>query len=187
MQIKQIMGCIGQYIINKKSQKIDFPLTQCSTKLTGDTVNFSHYTNKSYQDIIDNMTNLRSKIKIPDDSLLVEEIIANYKNDFALNKKIFANIHENSQNLPHKTLKELSELDTIIQQSVLPRNITLYRGAKIKDFGVANISRDDFLKRFYKKNRLFKIPIYPETSLDKNIGVNFAQKHGNDGILFKIH
>ena len=96
----------------------------------------------------------------------------------------FSNINLGVRN-GHET--DDAMLSYIIKSSPMLENAVLYRGCGPYDFGVefASMQSEEFLDIFFKKGDYFTIPIYPNTSLDKNIALKFARQDGR--ILFKIN
>lgn len=82
------------------------------------------------------------------------------------------------------------QLDYIIKNSKLPKNLRLYRGCTAYDFGVdfAGIPTDKFLDYFFEEGKYFKIPIYPNTTLDKEIlKERFSDVFSRGNIIFIIN
>jgi len=77
-------------------------------------------------------------------------------------------------------------LDRVIAQTKIPRSTTLYRVSTPMDFGLPNVTTEDFIKRFYKKGKVFSIPIFPNTSLERNVAENFLY-NDQRRLMFKIN
>src|SRR5574344_923138 len=150
-------------------------------KLEGDVVQIKQC---DYRDIINNMLKQRSRITNNNRPLMQPELrLAQYKDNYiGLNRRIREDIRGEDA-LNRYDQADLKELDDLISQSSIPRNTTLYRGATPYDFGLDQLNSSGFISKFYKKGRCFNIPIYPETSLEKSIGEDFARNK----ILFKIN
>lgn len=87
-------------------------------------------------------------------------------------------------------IEDIRALDAVIKQGSLPQNTTLYRGASPIDFGLYEMNDDStsFIDKFFKKNRLFRIPIFPETSLKYEIAHKFASSCPKQRrLLYKIN
>lgn len=92
-------------------------------------------------------------------------------------------------NIRHGEPTKTKHLDYILENSKIPENATLYRGATPYDFGIecSTISSNKFLDYFFKKGEYFKIPIYPNTSLNKNIVLDrFGRPRFDGKIIYKI-
>lgn len=139
---------------------------------------------KEYDDVVQKMIAQRKNIiNTVNDGFPLEVTLSNIKDNYlAENRYIRSKIMKASCYSSYLEA-ETQRLDKLIEQGYIPRDIVLYRGATPYDFGLSHISSQEFIKKFYKKGRLFKIPIYPETSLDKEIGKSFAKNR----ILFKIN
>lgn len=147
---------------------------------------------KEYSRITKNMIAQRANMTNPiEEGVTVEQQLRGYKDNYiGLNREIRNKIRESLGEedlgfLGENCLQaETSLMDKLICQGYLPEKAVLYRGATPFDFGLADMSGSEFIQKFYKKGKIFQIPIYPETSLDKAIGEGFACE---GGLLFKIN
>ncbi len=145
---------------------------------------------REYSDVISDMTAQRSgMVNTVEPEISVEQMLAHWKDNYIganreIRQKIMSDLgDENACYFESIIKEELPKIDKLISQSCLPRSVTLYRGASPYDFGLADLSSKDFIQKFYKKGKVFEIPVYPEVSLDKTIGEKFASNR----ILFKYN
>jgi len=141
-----------------------------------------------YTDIAEDMLKQRATmVNTVNPNRTVEETLAGFKDNYVCQSRdIKNNIMTQlgyGDGYVTKNMEHCLKLDRLIAQGRLPRAATLYRGASPYDFGLHAMDSKEFIKRFYKKGRIFKIPIYPETTLDRKIGEEYAKKR----ILFKIN
>lgn len=143
---------------------------------------------KEYNDVVKNMIAQRKQTVLDDNACSLDKILQNYKDNYIpANREIRWKIMDDlgvEDVFPSQKYLDFAtkEVDSIVSQNFIPRDIVLYRGAGSYDFGLS-LSPKDFIDKYYKKGRLFKIPIYPETSLDKSVAKSFAEEN----ILFKIN
>lgn len=143
---------------------------------------------REYSDITENMIQQRANmINTVSPNHTVEETMACFKDNYVsqsrdIKNNIMMQLGDENAILT-KNLIHCIKLDELIAQGKLPRAATLYRGASPYDFGLHKMDSKEFIKRFYKKGKIFRIPTYPETSLDKKIGEEYAKGR----ILFKIN
>lgn len=148
------------------------------------------YILRNTKNLIENMIKQRNFIKINGGKSINDKLAESKSHFVEENRKIRENIHNYLYR--NQPLQDLSfELDNSIKQSKIPEDVILYRGTCPYDFGLLDMS-DEFIEKFYKKDRLFQIPIFPSTSLKKSIGEKFAQKYTSDdlnlkGLLYKIN
>lgn len=152
-----------------------------------------------YQDFIDEMVRLRGRIQpYVDDygSKFTAEIMADSINlDYlyankAIKRYLLKDIsYTNNEAFGKELLRDIPQIDHIVNQGYIPRDITLWRGGSANDFGYSFMQTKDFLSRFFKKGKKFRIPCYLETSLDKNVSMDFALGNINKGnaILYKYN
>lgn len=183
-------------LVAMKPVKVNTAGLKLAPKLKGDVVEISQQTNcliknpKEYDDIVQNMVMQRKNmINTVHENTPIEETLQNFKDNYItanreIRNKIMSELGNEDAIYSANFLRtSTSKLDNLIIQGYLPKDTILYRGATPYDFGLSDISSQEFIKKFYKKGRLFKIPIYPETSLDMKIGESFA----NGNIMFKIN
>lgn len=186
----------GKSLLATRPVKVNIEGLKYVPKLKGDVVQISQQTNrwtknlKEYDDIVQNMVMQRkSMINTVHENKPIEQTLQNFKDNYIganreIRNKIMSDLGDEDAIYSANLLRtSTSKLDNLIIQGYLPKDTILYRGATPYDFGLSDISSQEFINRFYKKGRLFKIPIYPETSLDKKIGESFA----NGNIMFKIN
>lgn len=145
---------------------------------------------KEYDDVVQNMiAQRRNIINTVNDGFPVEVTLNNFKDNYIgvnrdIRNKIMKALGDEDAFYSVQYFKDSTQrLDKLIEQGYIPRDTVLYRGATPYDFGMRDLESKEFIKKFYKKGRLFKIPIYPETTLDKEVGESFAKNR----ILFKIN
>lgn len=145
---------------------------------------------KEYDDIVQNMlAQRRNIVNTVNEGTPVEATLRNIKDNYLgvngeIREKIWEALAYEDACCDTNNLKILTQkFDKLIKQGYIPKDTVLYRGATPNDFGMKDLKSNEFVKRFYKKGKLFKIPIYPETSLNKEVGKFFAANN----ILFKIH
>ena len=145
---------------------------------------------KEYDDVVSKMiAQRRNIINTVDDDFPVEVTLNNFKDNYIgvnrdIRNKIMKALGDEDAFYSVQYFKDSTQrLDKLIEQGYIPRDTVLYRGATPYDFGMSDLESKEFIKKFYKKGRLFKIPIYPETTLDKEVGESFAKNR----ILFKIN
>lgn len=88
-----------------------------------------------------------------------------------------------------KLTNEILNLDMAMRKSKIPEDVTVYRCSTPMDFGLP-METDDFIKMFYKEGELFRIPIYPRTTLRKDFAKQYARaciKKNIRPIIFKIN
>jgi len=138
---------------------------------------------RGYSDVTADMLAQRKDIVLPDTKRTAESVLLQIKDMYG---------SMNTQLRQGETQKYSIELlDNIISQSTIPRNITLYRGASPYDFSSQftsyNLGSSYFLDNMYEDGKYFRIPIFPNTTLDKKVGERFAAHGDEDKILFKIN
>ena len=146
-------------------------------------VDYREYTDIA-EDMIKQRTTMRNTLH---PRLSVEEQLGLFKENYVsqsrdIKNNIMTQLGDENAILT-KNLTHCIKLDELIAQGRLPRATTLYRGASPYDFGLHRMDSKEFIKRFYKKGRIFRIPTYPETSLDRKIGEEYAKGR----ILFKFN
>ena len=146
-------------------------------------VDYREYTDIA-EDMIKQRTTMRNTLH---PRLSVEEQLGLFKENYVsqsrdIKNNIMTQLGDENAILT-KNITHCIKLDELIVQGRLPRATTLYRGASPYDFGLHRMDSKEFIKRFYKKGRIFRIPTYPETSLDRKVGEEYAKGR----ILFKFN
>ena len=147
--------------------------------------------NHEYQDVIDNMVAQRKYFTL-NAAGVADSINNNYLYANKGIKRYFLKdiAYNSNEAFSESILENIPFYDQVIEQGFIPRNISLYRGGTANDYGYSKMRAKDFLDRFYKKGRVFRMPCYLETSLDKEIGMHFAKMHNDEftnAILYKFN
>ncbi|MCQ2754730.1 MAG: hypothetical protein MJ231_06750 [bacterium] len=147
-----------------------------------------------YKDVIDDMLLQRSQMhNTYDANQTVEETLYHFKDSYIyLNRDIRKTIGKNigQADFVIEPTGQMIGLDNLIKQSIIPRDITLWRIATPYDFALREMDTETFWKTFYKRDEMFQIPIYPETSLDFAFPKDIAKRvyrEKNKSIIFKYN
>lgn len=181
----------GRSLLATRPVKVNIEGLKYAPKLEADVVSVTKNINKKeYHDVVQNMIMQRkSMVNTVHEGHPVETTLRIFKDDYiGANREIRGKImnllgDEDAIYSSELLRSSTNKLDNLIKQGFLPKNVVLYRGATPYDYGLSDMSCKNFIKQFYKKGKLFKIPIYPKTSLERTIGEDFAKGR----ILFKIN
>ncbi len=127
--------------------------------------------------IIQEMEQQRSQINFCNKYYSLSSFLSHeIKNSCGLNVNTYIRWGEKNNNI--------SKMDDIISQTSLPK-MTLYRGSSKSDFCLPRANSQEFLDKTFQKGKCFRIPIYPNTSLNKKIAQDYAMNNGD--ILWRFN
>ena len=58
---------------------------------------------------------------------------------------------------------------------LLPKPITVYRAMSANDFGLIDVTPEEFVKKYYKKGKNITVPVYMHSSFDEHIAYRFGK------------
>ncbi len=118
----------------------------------------------------------------PEAFLTLDHFKSNYDNYFY----ILRSVKNQSNKLNGYSTEDFCNLAQIMKNIRLPQRTTVYRAMQGSDFGIGKISAEDFFNKYYKEGKIVTMPIYMESTFDKNVAYRFARKKGEDRFIIKL-
>lgn len=114
-----------------------------------------------------------------DSFLMLESCKGNF-----INSRVLPQSGENKDLMVEST-KTYGNLDEILNKFEIPEDITVYRGLNFRDYRTNDSSVNSFFEKHYKNGKITKMPLYMNTSFDKEHAKKFIRNE-NDYFLLKL-
>ena len=119
----------------------------------------------------------------PEDFLVLDHFKSNYDNYFY----VLNSVKGQSKKLHGYSTEDFCNLSEIMKNIRLPQKTTVYRAMQGSDFGIGEITPEKFFEKYYKEGKIVTMPIYMESTFDKNVAYRFARKKGEDRFIIKLN
>ncbi|MBR1460784.1 hypothetical protein IJ596_04040 [bacterium] len=119
----------------------------------------------------------------PESFLTLDHFKSNYDNYFYL----LNSIKGQSSKLNGYSTEDFCNLSEIMKSIRLPQRTTVYRAMQASDFGIGNITPEKFFEKYYKEGKIVTMPIYMESTFDKNVAYRFAGKKDENRFIIKLN